>query len=90
MTDAPIRPLLFVRFRLYRGGQAEWVRDVLRDEQANLYDDLAKLRAKNLPEDHPEIADVREKLSWSINALRDIDHGLIDLVGPDRDPRPRD
>jgi hypothetical protein len=90
MTDTPIRPLLFVRVRLYRGGQAEWVRNLLRDEQEALFKDLAKARADGKPETDPEVIEMREQLSWSVSALRDIDHGLIDLVGPDRDPRPRD
>ena len=89
-NEAPIRPLLYVRFRLYRGGQAEWVRDLIRDEQTALYEDLAKARAEGKTEDDQDIQDIREKLGWSVNVLRDIDYGLIDLVGPDRDPRPRD
>lgn len=87
MTDNGVRPLHFVRVRLYRGGMAEWVQQVLRDEQAALYEDLAKLRAEGKPESHPEVTKVRENLVHSVNALRDIDSALISLVGPDEDPR---
>ena len=81
------RPALFVRVRLFRGGQAEWVRDVLRDEQDNLYDDLARARERGLPEDSDEIQEIRQKLLWSIDTLRDAESSLIELVGPNRDPR---
>ena len=81
------RPLHFIRVRLYRGGQAEAIRDILRDEQASLYDDLADLRAKGKPEDDDEVAEVRQNLVHVISALGDIDRGLIELVGPDADPR---
>lgn len=85
--DPSIRPLHFIRVRLYRGGMAEWVQQTLRDEQAALYDDLAEARRKGKPEDDPEVAEIRAKLVYSVNALRDIDAGLIQLVGPDEDPR---
>lgn len=87
MTDNGVRPLHFVRVRLYRGGMAEWVRDTLREEQQALYEDLARLRGEGKSESHPEIVDVREKLVHSVNVLRDIDSSLISLVGPDHDPR---
>lgn len=81
------RPALFVRMRLFRGGQAEWVRDLLRDEQENLYDDLAQARKAGEPETGEKIQDIREKILWSINTLRDVESSLIELVGPNRDPR---
>lgn len=82
-----LRPLHFIRVRLYRGGMAEWVQQVLRDEQAALYQDLAEARRQKKPENHPDVEDIRRKLVYSVNALRDIDSGLISLVGPDEDPR---
>lgn len=81
------RPLHFIRIRLYRGGQAEAIRDILRDEQAALYDELAELRAKGKDESDPEIETIRQTLVHVISALRDIDTGMIELAGPDVDPR---
>lgn len=87
-TDtSTLRPMLFVRMRLFRGGPAEWVLDTLRDEQKALYDDLGQARAKGLPEDSDEIAEIRQKLVWSIDILRDIESSMIELAGPNRDPR---
>lgn len=82
-----IRPLLYIRVRLYRGGQAEYIRDLLRDEQAALLEDLGRLRGEGKPETDPEVEDIRAKYLHLVNALRDIDAGLIQLAGPDEDPR---
>lgn len=73
--------------RLFRGGMAEWVQEVLRDEQAALLDDLAGLRAAGKPETDPEIEAVRQRLFWLVNILRDVGAGLVNLAGPDEDPR---
>ena len=81
------RPLHFVRIRLYRGGQAEFIRDSLRDLQADLLEDLGDLRTKGKSEDDEEIVEIRQQLVWLINALADLDRGLLELVGPDADPR---
>lgn len=81
------RPLHFIRIRLYRGGQAEYLRDLCRDEQAELLEELGDLRAKGKTEEDPEIVEVRQNLVWLINTLRDLDTGLLELVGPDSDPR---
>jgi len=85
--DASPRPLLFIRVRLYRGGQAEYLRDLLRDEQAELYDELAKARAAGKTEENEEIVEIKQNLVWIINALKDFDTGLIELAGPNEDPR---
>lgn len=81
------RPMLFVRLRLFRGGPAEWVRDTIRAEQEALYEDLAKARERGLTEDSEEIQEIREKLIWSIDILRDVESSMIELAGPNRDPR---
>lgn len=77
------RPLDFVRARLYRGGQAEYIRDLLEDEKATLFDDLAALRTEGKPEDDPDVQEVRANLRHLINFLADVNRGLIELVGPD-------
>lgn len=78
---------LYLYIRLFRDGQALWFQNLLRDEQADLYRDLGDLRAQGRPEDDDAIADTREKLGWTVQVLRDVDWAMIDLVGPDRDPR---
>ena len=83
MTD--LRPTR--RMRLFRGGQAVWAQEVLRDEQASLYEDLAKLREQGVPENDRRSIAIRQRLTWSINILRDLDAAMISLVGPDEDPR---
>jgi hypothetical protein len=83
-----LRPLPPRRFRIFRGGQAEWVQGLLRDEQAALYDDLARFRAEGRSEDDPDVAEVVQQLRWSVDVLRDVDACLVNLVGPNEDPRP--
>lgn len=75
------------RMRLFRGGQGQWAQGLFRDEQADLYEDLSELRFRGKSEDDPKVVAVRQKLTWSINILRDLDAALISLVGPDEDPR---
>ena len=58
-TDAQVRwqttprPLNFVRIRLERGGQAEFIRSVLETTKTVLLDKLGQLREDGLPEDDP-------------------------------------
>ena len=77
------RPLDFIRVRLYRGGQAETIRDILSDEVDQLYEDLGKFRGAGKPEDGPDISDTVARIRHLNGALRDINNGLIELVGPD-------
>lgn len=77
------RPLDFIRVRLYRGGQAETIRDILEDEKEALFEELGDLRGAGKGEDDPRVNEVRTTLRHIINALRDLNNGLIELVGPD-------
>ena len=77
------RPLNFVRARLYRGGQAEYIRDLLEDEKESLFEDLAAARTHGKPEHDPEIEEIRTNLRHLINFLRDVNQGMVELVGPD-------
>lgn len=77
------RPLDFVRVRYYRGGMAEYVRELFTDEVEALFDDLAKLRGKGAHEDDPELVENVQRIRWLNNALRDLSNGLIELVGED-------
>jgi len=77
------RPLNFIRVRLYRGGQAEYLRDLLSDEVEQLYEDLGRLRGEGKGEDDPELVGVTVNIRHLNSALRDIGNGLIELAGPD-------
>lgn len=77
------RPLNFVRVRLYRGGMAEWLRDLVLDEQEDMLATLGELRGAGKGEDDPEVEEVRNNLRHAISILRDITSGLIEIVGVD-------
>ena len=77
------RPLDFVRVRLHRGGQAEYIRDLLEDEKEELMEELGKLRAEGKAEDDTDVEEVRNNLRHLILALKDVSMGLIELSGPD-------
>lgn len=77
------RPLDFIRVRLYRGGQAEYIRDLLSDEVDSLYEDLGKMRGDGKLETDPDLMEVIANIRHLNGALRDIGNGLIELAGPD-------
>ena len=77
------RPLDFIRVRLYRGGQAEYLRDLLSDEVDTLFEELGKLRGAGKTETDPDIVEVTANIRYLNSALRDIGNGLIELAGPD-------
>lgn len=73
------RPLNFVRVRLYRDGQAEYIRSLLEDEQDQLFEDLGRMREEGKDENGPEIEECRTNLRHLINFLKDINQGMIEL-----------
>ena len=75
------RPLNFIRVRLHRGGQVEYIRELLADERDALYEDLGKARDQGKTEDSPEITEIRDNLQHLIRAIRDIDSGRIEMAG---------
>lgn len=77
------RPLDFVRVRLHRGGQAEYIRDLLEDEKEELMEELGRLRAEGNAEDSSEVEEVRANLRHLILALKDVSMGMIELAGAD-------
>ena len=77
------RPLQFVRVRLYRGGQAELVRDILADEVDVLFEELGTLRGSGKNESDQEIIDCAQNIRHLPAALRDISNALVELTGPD-------
>lgn len=87
MSEVPVRPLLYARIRLYRGGQGEYLRDLLQDDQEDLLEELGQLRAAGKPEDDPEVMEVRTTLGHNANTLRDVSGALIELAGPNEDVR---
>ena len=77
------RPLNFIRVRLYRGGQAEYIRDLLADELNVSYEELGKLRGTGKSETDPEITEIIANIRHLNGALKDIGNGLIELAGED-------
>lgn len=77
------RPLNFIRVRLYRGGQAEYIRDLLSDELNASYEELGELRGAGKVETDPEIMEVIGNIRHLNGALKDIGNGLIELAGAD-------
>lgn len=77
----------FLKVRLYRGGQADYLRELFLDEQDRLLEHLAKLRTDGLTEDDEDIIEARQQITWLVSALRDLGTILINLAGPDADPR---
>lgn len=77
------RPLNFVRVRLYRGGQAEFVLSVLEDERDALLEELGALRGDGGKLDGKRAVEIQGQLRHLINAIRDVQMGLIELVGGD-------
>jgi hypothetical protein len=77
------RPLDYIRIRVYRGGQAEFIQQLFEDEKADLFDDLKRLRGQGKAEDDPEVVEVAANIRHLINALRDLNTGMIELVGGD-------
>lgn len=86
MSGEPkLRPLDFVRVRLRRGGEAEYIQRLLTDEKEALLDDLGRLRDEGVAEDDPRIEEIRESLRHLISVLRDVDSGRVELAGSGRD-----
>lgn len=77
------RPLNFIRVRLYRGGQAETIRDVLNDEVDALFEELAKMRGTGTAEDDPDLLVCTSAIRHLNAALKDINNGLVELTGAD-------
>lgn len=78
------RPLDYIRIRLHGGGQAVYVRDLLIEEKEALFDDLGRMRDEGKGENSLEVQEVRAQLEYLIRALRDIESGMVELVGTER------
>jgi len=77
------RPLHFIRVRLYRGGQAEYVKTVLEDERDALLEDLSRMRTEGKNENDSDIQECAANIRHLNGALKDIMNGMIELVGPE-------
>ena len=75
------RPLNFIRVRLYRGGQAEFMEELLLGVKDDMMAELGDLRGRD--PDSPEIQKLERELRWLISALGDVQMGLVELAGPD-------
>lgn len=80
----------FLKVRVYRGGMANTLREVLLARQDALLEELSDLRAAGKQEDDEQVGVVRDRLVWLANLLRELGVASIDLAGPDRDPRLRE
>lgn len=78
------RPLDFIRVRLYRGGQAEYVKELMEGAQEFWFKRLGELRDEGFDEDSEEVQYARSRLHHLINALKDVNSGMIELAGGDR------
>jgi hypothetical protein len=75
------RPLDFIRVRLYRGGQAEYVAELFEGAEAFWFKQLGKLRDEGFDENSDEVQRARERLLWLISALKDVKSGMVELAG---------
>ena len=75
------RPLDFVRIRLYRGGQIEYVRELMEGAQDFWFKRLGELRDEGYDEDSEEVEYARSRLHYLVNALKDVTSGMIETAG---------
>ena len=73
----------FIKYRVDRGGNADFVRDLLEDEIDGLYTELAALRGEGKSEADPAAQSCRTRLRHLIGALGGVLRGTIELVGPE-------
>jgi hypothetical protein len=79
------RPFSFVRPKFHRD-TAEWLRDVLSDMKDEEFARLAKYRTEGRPEDNEDVQDTRENINYCITIIKDLERGLIEMVGPRETP----
>ena len=75
------RPLSFIRIRLYGGGPAEYAKELFEGAQEFWFKELGRLRDEGLDENSDEVQYARDRLHWLVNILRDVNSGLVELVG---------
>ena len=78
------RPLEYIRIRLHRGGEADYVRELLEGTQAFWFKRLGELRDEGFEENSDEVQYARQRLHWLVNVMRDVTSGLIELAGGGR------
>jgi hypothetical protein len=82
--DTP-RPFAFVRPKFHRD-TAEWLLDLLTDEKADEFERLTKYRTEGRDENDPAVQETRSNINFCITIIKDLERGLIDMVGPTRTP----
>jgi len=75
------RPFSFVRPKFHRD-TAEWLLDLLTEEKEAEFKLLAKYRTEGRLEEDPDVLDTRANLNYCITIIKDLERGLIDMVGP--------
>ena len=78
------RPLDYIRIRLHRGGEADYVRELLEGAQEFWFKRLGELRDQDLDENSDDVQYARQRLHWLVNVLRDVNSGMIELAGGER------
>jgi hypothetical protein len=75
------RPFSFIRPRLHRD-TAEWLRDLLNEEKEIEFDLLTRYRTEGRDEQDDDVQETRANLNFCITIIKDLERGLIDMVGP--------
>lgn len=77
------RPLEFVRPRFHLD-IARYLSRLLADEREAELENLTELRTAGKDEEDTEVAETVQNLRWVISAEKEINRGLIELVGPEK------
>jgi hypothetical protein len=77
------RPFSFIRPKFHRD-TAEWLRDTLRDIKDEEFDLLTKYRTEGRDEEDQDVQETRSNIHYCITIIKDLERGLIDMVGPVR------
>jgi len=75
------RPFSFVRPKFHRD-TAEWLLDLLTEEKEIEFGLLTKYRTEGRDETDDEVQETRANLNFCITIIKDLERGLIDMVGP--------
>ena len=81
------RPFSFIRPKFHRD-TAEWLRDTLTDIKDEEFETLSKFRSEGRSEDDRDVQEVRQNLNYCITIIKDLERGLIDMVGPRPEDQP--
>ena len=75
------RPFSFVRPKFHRD-TAEWLLETLTEIKEDEFALLTKYRTEGRDETDDEVQETRANLNFCITIIKDLERGLIDMVGP--------